>query len=70
MDMRLLWPQAQRAQADSALAMCSDARAAHTLATAATTWRHARKDGTLMDMGGIRRRHRFRRSPGLADTGP
>lgn len=34
MDMRLLWPQAQRAQADSALAMCSDARAAHTLATA------------------------------------
>jgi diguanylate cyclase (GGDEF)-like protein/PAS domain S-box-containing protein len=50
MDMRLLWPQAQRAQADSALAMCSDARAAHTLATAATTWRHARKDGTLMDM--------------------
>ena len=50
MDMRLLWPKAQRALAESAMAMCRDTRAAPALATAATTWRHARKDGTPMDM--------------------
>ncbi|HQQ71967.1 MAG TPA: PAS domain-containing protein, partial [Alicycliphilus sp.] len=50
MDMRLLWPPGQRDQADSAMGMCRDARAAQTLATAATTWRHAHRNGTLMDM--------------------
>ena len=49
-DTRMLWPKSQRTLADSAMAMCRDARAAPTLATAATTWRHARKDGTLVDM--------------------
>jgi diguanylate cyclase (GGDEF)-like protein/PAS domain S-box-containing protein len=49
-DTRMLWPKAQRTLADSAMAMCRDARAAHNLTTAATTWRHAHKNGTLMDM--------------------
>ncbi len=50
MDMRGLWPVQQRATADSAMRMCRDARAAHTAAPAATIWRHARKNGALMDM--------------------
>ncbi|MBS0508727.1 MAG: PAS domain S-box protein, partial [Proteobacteria bacterium] len=50
MDMRQLWPAAQRELADSAMGMCRDPRAAQTLATAATTWRHAHSGGRPMDM--------------------
>ncbi|MBS0467357.1 MAG: EAL domain-containing protein [Proteobacteria bacterium] len=50
MDMRLLWPVQERAMADSAMAMCRDARAAQPTPMAATTWRHAHKNGTPMEM--------------------
>ncbi|MBS0293276.1 MAG: EAL domain-containing protein [Proteobacteria bacterium] len=48
MDMRRLWPPAEQAAAESAMAMCLDERAAHSAALAPTIWHHMRKDGSAI----------------------
>ncbi|RKJ95670.1 EAL domain-containing protein [Alicycliphilus denitrificans] len=50
MDMRMLWAPEHRDEADSAMAMCSDERAARSPALEPTVWHHMRKDGTRIDM--------------------
>ncbi|WP_367066904.1 EAL domain-containing protein [Oryzisolibacter sp. LB2S] len=49
-DMRLLWHRDEQSVADSAMAMCRDARAGSAATPMATVWHHVHRDGRRMDM--------------------